>query len=152
MFDGYFGQPPHDVRPGGDRYWHTGDLVRRDADGYVYFVDRGTDRIRKGGENVASAQIEAAALSCPLVEQAAAVGLPAEADDRIMLAVTAADGAVVDPEYLHDWVAQRLPRFAVPEVIVIVDALPVNATGKVLKRVLRERGVPAQAWIKATQC
>ena len=152
MFDGYLGQPPHDVRPGGDQYWHTGDLVRRDADGYVYFVDRRADRIRKGGENVASAQIEAAALSHPLVGQAAAVGLPAEADDRIMLVVTAADGAELDAEQLHDWVTGRLPRFAVPEVIDIVDALPVNATGKVRKQVLRERGARAQAWTTGARC
>jgi crotonobetaine/carnitine-CoA ligase len=139
MFDGYLDEPPHGVRPDGDRYWHTGDLVHRDTDGYFYFVGRGAERIRRNGENVASAQIEAAALTHPLVEQAAAVGLPGEADDTILLVVTPTTGSTVDPGELRDWVAHRLPAFAVPDAIDVVDVLPVNASGKVLKRVLRER-------------
>lgn len=146
MFDRYLDSEAHGVEPGGAKVWHTGDYVRQDPDGYVYFVDRGTDRIRKSGENIASAHIESVAMRYAGVAQAASVAVQADVDDEILLVITLAEGASLDLASLATHLSSGLPAFGMPDYIEVVDGLPLNASSKVLKRELRVRGVTAAAW------
>ncbi|HSS86706.1 MAG TPA: AMP-binding protein [Reyranella sp.] len=121
-------------------WFHSGDLGRFDEDGYLYVVDRKKDMIKTGGENVASREIEEVLFAHPKVAEAAVFGLP---DDRWIEAVTAVlvprAGESLDIEAVESHCRQHLAGYKRPKRIIIVDALPKNASGKVLKRELRER-------------
>lgn len=121
-------------------WFHSGDLGRFDEDGYLYVVDRKKDMIKTGGENVASREIEEVLFAHPKVAEAAVFGLP---DDRWIEAVTAVvvprAGESLNIEAVESHCRQYLAGYKRPKRIMIVDALPKNASGKVLKRELRER-------------
>jgi len=122
-----------------DGWLKTGDAGYRDADGYVFVHDRVKDMIVSGGENVYPAEVENAILGCPGVADAAVIGVP---DDRWGEAVKAivvphADGAP-DPAAVIAWARQRIAGFKAPKSVDFIDALPRNASGKVLRRELRK--------------
>lgn len=121
-------------------WFHSGDLGRLDADGYLYVVDRKKDMIKTGGENVASREVEEALFAHPKVAEAAVFGLP---HPRWVEAVTAAvvprAGAELTVAELATHCRERLAGYKAPKQIVLVEALPKNASGKVLKRELRQR-------------
>lgn len=124
---------------------HTGDLVRRDAEGNLFFLDRAKDVIKTGGMNVSSVEVERALYQHPSVLEAAVVGV---ADDYWSEAVTAfvvpRPGQPVDPEALRAHCKELLAGFKVPKAFRGVDALPKDSQGKILKRELRRRvGAPA---------
>ncbi|MBI5090096.1 MAG: AMP-binding protein, partial [Actinobacteria bacterium] len=123
-----------------DGWFRTGDLGRLDADGYLYVVDRLKDVIIRGGENVYAAEIEAALYEHPDVAEAAIIGVPHDRlGEEVGAVVRRRDGAELTPEAVRAHVAGRLAAFKVPaHVWVVDDELPRNATGKVLKRQLRE--------------
>lgn len=120
-------------------WFHSGDLARRDEDGFLYIVDRKKDMIKTGGENVASAEVENAIHAHPDVAEAAVVGLP---DPQWIEAVTAIivprSGANLSETELREHCASRLAGFKTPKRFIIVDSLPKNASGKILKRELRQ--------------
>jgi crotonobetaine/carnitine-CoA ligase len=119
-------------------WFHTGDLVRRDAEGYYTFVARKKEVLRRRGENVSAAEIEQALLAHPSVKEAAAIGVPAElGEDEIVAFVSPAAGATIDPEALRGFVAERLAAFKVPSRIEVRDALPRTATERIAKYLLR---------------
>lgn len=135
------GPPP----PGSWR--RTGDRVVREPDGWFRFVDRIKDVIRRRGENISSAEVESAVRSHPAVAGAAAFPVASElAEDEVMVAVTVRPGLVLDPPDLVRHCADELPPFAVPRYVDIVPELPLTATGKIRKAVLRERGVTGDTW------
>jgi carnitine-CoA ligase len=112
----------------------TGDVVRRDADGYFTFVSRKKDMLRRRGENVAAAEIENVLLAHPAVGEAAAVGLPSElGEDEIVAYVAPRTGASIDVDALRDWARARLADFKVPSRIFVRTALPHTATERVAK-------------------
>jgi fatty-acyl-CoA synthase len=121
-------------------WFHSGDLGRMDEDGYLYVVDRKKDMIKTGGENVASREIEEVLFAHPQVAEAAVFGVP---HDRWIEAVTAVvvarPGEALVIESLEAHCREQLAAYKRPKRIVIVDALPKNASGKVLKRDLREQ-------------
>jgi acyl-CoA synthetase (AMP-forming)/AMP-acid ligase II len=123
-----------------DGWLHTGDLGEIDADGYVYVVDRSKDIVVTGGENVSSREVEDVLSTHPAVRQVAVVGVP---DDRWGEAVCAVvvpnDGIDVTLDDLVAHTRGVLGGFKQPRRLVLVDALPTNAGGKVLKRELREQ-------------
>jgi carnitine-CoA ligase len=125
-----------------DGWLRTGDLARRDADGYHYFVDRAKDVIRRSGENISSAEVEAALREHPDVVDAACVPRPDPLrDEEVHAIVTLRSGreaGSVRPEQLRDWCAERLALFKVPRYIEFVDELPRTPTGKIQKAVLRD--------------
>ena len=128
-----------------DGWFHTGDRVARDADGTFRFVDRIKDAIRRRGENVSSWEVEQVLLSHPAVAQAAVYPVRSElAEDEVMASVVSKEN--IDPAQLCTWCESRLPRFAIPRYIDIVDDLPRTENGKVQKYRLRERGVTASTW------
>ena len=140
VFKGYFNLPDATAAAIRDGWFHTGDVGRLDEDGYLYVVDRIKDVIIRGGENIYAAEIEAVLYEHPDVSEAAIVGLPDEKYGEIVGAfVRLHDGATVDADGLREWVRGRLAAFKVPAVVDIRnDSLPRTATGKVLKRDLRD--------------
>jgi len=126
---------PHTYREGWVR---TGDLVRRDADGYLYATGRLSEVINRGGEKIAPDEVEAVLRAHPSVVDAAVVGLP-DADMGERVAAVVVSPAGIDPSALRAWCRERLAGFKVPERYAFVDALPLTELGKVSRRALRER-------------
>ncbi|GAB7006771.1 ATP-dependent acyl-CoA ligase [Nocardioides sp. AN3] len=145
-FSEYVGDPQATEAAWDDGWFRTGDRVRLD-DGWLTFVGRSADVIRRRGLNIAPDRIEEAALSLPAVAAAAAVGVPSElTEDDILLVVVPTPGVVLTPEAVRRHCTARLPRHAVPRFISIEQAIPRNASLKVLRSSLRDRGVPETAW------
>jgi acyl-CoA synthetase (AMP-forming)/AMP-acid ligase II len=124
-------------------FFHTGDLGYFDADGYFFFVDRKKDIVRRGGENISSVEIETVLRGAPGVGDAAIVGKPDPVlGERVVAFVVPGEEGPPDVAALGVHVAAHLAGFKVPEAIYVVDELPRTATGKVIKKQLRERLQP----------
>lgn len=137
---GYFGDPDNTATKFTPSGLRTGDLAVIDEDGYIFIVDRRDDFIKSWGYRVASQEVEAAALRMPQLVSAAAVGVPDdEAGEAVVLFVTAAPGAQTTPEDVLTACRAHLPKHMVPKTVLIIDALPLNASGKIAKTILRER-------------
>jgi crotonobetaine/carnitine-CoA ligase len=116
----------------------TGDLAQADEDGFLYFVDRAKDMIKRGGENVSASEVERVAGEHPAVADTAAVGIPDPVrDEAILLVATLHPGAQTTPEELIAWCRERLSPFKVPSVVKFVDELPRTSVGKIRKTELR---------------
>jgi long-chain acyl-CoA synthetase len=142
---GYWNKPEETAAGFTDGWFHTGDLGYIDDDGLVYVVDRLKDVVIRGGENVYCAEVEAVLFEHPTVDDVAVVGLRDELlGEEVAAIVNLKPQASAGAEELRAYAAERLARFKVPGVIVIRDSpLPRTATGKVLKRELREEIVRA---------
>ncbi|REE07341.1 crotonobetaine/carnitine-CoA ligase [Paraburkholderia sp. BL27I4N3] len=144
---GYLGMPEKTVEAWRNLWFHTGDRVVRDADGYYRFVDRLKDTIRRRGENVSSFEVEQVLLSHPSVETAAVFAVKsALAEDEVMAAVVLRDGETLEPLDLIRYCEPRLPYFAVPRYLDFARDLPKTENGKIQKFKLRETGVTATTW------
>ena len=144
---GYHGLPGATVAAWRNLWFHTGDRVVRDHDGYFAFVDRLGDAIRRRGENISSWEVEQALLTHPAVETAAVVPVPSElGEDEVLAFVVARAGAALEPQELVLHLEPRLASFAVPRYVELVPELPLTENGKVRKVVLRERGLGAATW------
>jgi len=128
---------------------HTGDLGRMDADGYVYFMDRVKDYIRRRGENVSSMEVERQITAHDEIVECSVIGVKADegasSEDEIMVVVVP-EGDAPDPVDLSHWMAERMPYFMVPRYIRVVNALPKTPTARVRKTELREAGVTPDTW------
>jgi long-chain acyl-CoA synthetase len=127
-----------------DGWFHTGDIVYMDEDGFVHIVDRAKDMVLRGGENVYCAEVEAAIYEHPAIAEAAVFGVP---DDRlgetVGVAIYLAEGESITEEELAAHLAPRLSKFKIPEHVWFRDEpLPQNANGKFLKRALRDELAP----------
>jgi crotonobetaine/carnitine-CoA ligase len=144
---GYFGMPGKTVEAWRNLWFHTGDRVVREADGAFRFVDRLKDAIRRRGENISSWEVEQVLMSHAAVAACAVYPVRSElAEDEVMAAVVAREGAAVAAAELAQWCETRLPRFAIPRYIDLVADLPRTENGKVQKYRLRELGVTATCW------
>jgi len=144
---GYHGMPDKTVEAWRNLWFHTGDRVTRDENGYFRFVDRLKDAIRRRGENVSSYEVEQVLLSHPSIETAAVFAVKsALAEDEVMAAVVPRGGHTIDPLDLIRYCEPRLPYFAVPRYLDIVSDLPKTENGKIQKFKLRECGVSASTW------
>ena len=131
-------------------WFHTGDAMRRDAEGWYYFVDRMKDCIRRRAENISSFEVEQVVMQHPAVEEVAAIGIRSPFDgseQEVKVCVVARSGMHVDPADLHAFCVERMPAFAVPRFIEFCAALPKTPTQKVRKQELRERGITPETWI-----
>jgi len=118
-----------------DGWLRTGDLAKRDADGYVYIMGRLKDMIISGGENVYPTEVEQVLLSAPEVKEAAVVGVADEQwGEAVVAAVALHDGGRVTPEQLRAYCQERLGRYKVPKRIVVWDRLPKTPVGKINKQ------------------
>ncbi|MFH8221880.1 fatty acyl-CoA synthetase [Streptomyces sp. NPDC018057] len=138
LCEGYWDRPEESAEAFRDGWFRSGDLAVRDADGYHTVVDRVKDVINSGGVLVASRQVEDVLHTHPAVAEAAVVGLPDAQWIEAVTAVVVARGEVTEAELIAHARA-RLSPFKAPKRVVLVDALPRNASGKILKRRLRDR-------------
>ncbi len=129
-----------------DGWLHTGDAARLDEEGFVYIVDRWKDMYISGGENVYPAEVENVLFQIPGVADAAIIGVPNERWGEVGMAIIVRkpDQPLVEGEVIQHCLG-RLAKFKVPQSVTFVDALPRNATGKVLKRELRVQFVGQNA-------
>jgi crotonobetaine/carnitine-CoA ligase len=143
---GYDGLPEATARAWRNGWFHTGDMLRKDAEGNYYFVDRLKDAIRRRGENVSSIEVEAAVRTHAAVDEVIAVGIPVESEEEVMVVIVQKPGETIDPRQLIEWLTPRLPYFAVPRFVRIVDAIPKTETNKQRKFPFREAGVTPDTW------
>jgi fatty-acyl-CoA synthase len=138
---GYWRMPETNELAFADGWFHSGDLCRMDDDGYLYVVDRKTDMIISGGENIYCPEVEAVLRAHPKVADAALIAVPdAKWGETPRAVVVPVDDADPPAEaVLIAWCKERLASYKKPTSVVITDRLPVNSAGKVLKPALRER-------------
>ncbi len=139
VMKGYWNQPDATAAAIRDGWFHTGDLAFRDADGYIYIVDRKKDMIVTGAENVYPREVEEVLYTHPAVREVAVIGVPSDRwGETIKAVVVPRDGARPEAGALIGYCRERLAHFKAPTSVDFIDELPRNASGKVLKRVLRE--------------
>jgi malonyl-CoA/methylmalonyl-CoA synthetase len=140
VFQGYWQMPEktrEELRP--DGWFITGDLGKRDADGYVHIVGRAKDLVITGGYNVYPKEVELLLDEVPGVAESAVIGLPhPDFGEAVFAVLVAKPGAVLEPEAVLAAIADKLARFKQPKGAVVVDSLPRNTMGKVQKNLLRE--------------
>ena len=138
IMQSYFRDPEQTKAAFRDGWFLTGDLVRRDADGYFYFVARKKDIIRRRGENIAGAELDRVIDAHPAVLETAAIPVPAElGEDEILVAVVLKPGQALTAQEIAQWCRERLAPQKVPRYVVFVDELPHTPTHKVAKMALR---------------
>ena len=147
MFSGYWKMPEATLAAFQGLWYHTGDYGRRLASGQIAFVDRKKDALRRRGENISSAELEAAITLHPKIADAAvhAVKSPMTEDD-VKACVVLVEGATTTPEELFQFFRDQLPYFAMPRYVELLDELPRTAVGRVLKYVLREKPIDDNVW------
>jgi crotonobetaine/carnitine-CoA ligase len=147
MMLGYHRDEPATLAAFRNLWFHTGDLGRLDDDGYLHWTDRRKDAIRRRGEMISSADVEAAAEEHSAVAAAAAVAVPGDlGEEEVLLVMTARDGSEIDLQALLAHCRLSLPDFAVPRYYRVVADLPRNATHKVDKAELRRQGLAVGTW------
>jgi fatty-acyl-CoA synthase len=138
VFAGYWGKPRETAEAMRGGWFHTGDLGRADEDGYVTLVDRKKDMIITGGENVYPIEVEQVLFTYPEIDDVAVIGVPdAEWGESVLAVVVRASGSVLTEDELISRIRDRIAHFKCPRRVEFVEALPRNATGKLLKRELR---------------
>lgn len=144
---GYFGAPDKTVEAWRNLWFHTGDALRQDADGWFYFVDRFKDALRRRGENISSYEIETAVLTHPAVIETAVIAVPASSEageDEVMAYVIASEDVTAAELWAH--FETRMPAFAVPRFLRFVDELPKTPSQRVQKAKLRELGITSDTF------
>ena len=137
LMAGYWNNPEATAEAFAGGWFHSGDLVRSDEDGYIWVVDRKKDMIISGGENVYCAEVENALAAHPGIVEVAVIGRPDDTWGEVPVAVAAVSEPGLRLADLTDFLNQRLARYKHPKILEIVDALPRNPAGKVLKTELR---------------
>ncbi|MDQ0774223.1 long-chain acyl-CoA synthetase [Streptomyces aurantiacus] len=139
VFKGYYERPEATAAVlGEDGWFRTGDLARRDEDGWYYIVDRAKDMIIRGGFNVYPREIEEVLMTHPAVSLVAVIGVPHSSHgEEVKALVVLRPGATTTAAELVAWSRQQMASYKYPRVAEIVDSLPMTATGKILKRELR---------------
>ena len=139
LMSGYWNNPEATAEAFAGGWFHSGDLVRMDDEGYVWVVDRKKDMIISGGENIYCAEVENVLASHPEIVEVAVIGRPHEKWGEVPIAVAAVTQSGLRIEDLDEFLGERLARYKHPKGLEIVDALPRNPSGKVLKTELRTR-------------
>ena len=147
---GYYNMPEKTNALWRNMWFHTGDAVRRDEEGWYYFVDRIKDAIRRRGENISSYEVEQALLAHPAILECAVIGVPAdnEAGEDEVLAAIVADGSLpalpaLSAGEVWDFCAGRIPRFAIPRYLWFRKELPLTPSEKIQRNVLRDEAASA---------
>jgi long-chain acyl-CoA synthetase len=134
---GYYNRPEATAEVMRDGWFRSGDLGRRDKDGFYYIVDRAKDMIIRGGFNVYPREIEEVLMTHEAVSLAAVIGVPHEQHgEEIKAYVIRSDGATVTEDELIAWSREQMASYKYPRIVAFVDSLPMTATGKLLKRAL----------------
>lgn len=140
VFGGYLGNSELDEESFVGEWFKMGDIMRRDSDGYYYILDRKTDMIKSGGENIYAQEVERVIQNYSPILDSAVIGVPDERfDEAIAAAVTLREGHTLDIDDFLDFFSQHMPDFKKPRYLAIMDKLPTNDVGKIQKGVLRKR-------------
>jgi len=147
MFEGYWGRPEATVSASRNWWYHTGDIGRIDDEGFLSFVDRKADYLRRRGENISSFEVESIIMSHGAFADVAVHAVPSPlTEDDLKITATLAEGRSVTEEELFRWCVEQLPYFALPRYIELRAELPRSPVGRVLKRELRDDGVTETTW------
>jgi crotonobetaine/carnitine-CoA ligase len=147
LFMGYWNKADATIAAWRNLWFHTGDLGRLDDDGFLFFVDRKKDYIRRRGENISSMELEAIFRQHPAIRDVAVHAVRSKlGEDEVKVTAELNEGAELDEAELCQWSVDRLPYFAVPQYIEFRENLPRGATGKTLKQVLRGEGKTGTTW------
>jgi long-chain acyl-CoA synthetase len=142
VMQGYFNLPLESSLALKNGWLHTGDLAYQDTEGYFYIVDRLTDMIITHGENIYPREIEELLYAYPGITEAAVIGVPDQMRGQAAYAyLVLAEGHAFDKKAIKEHLQTKLAGYKIPRDFLLVDALPKNQTGKILKRVLREQAV-----------
>ena len=137
IMKGYYGRPDATAEAIHDGWFRSGDLGRKDEDGWYYIVDRSKDMIIRGGYNVYPREIEEVLMTHPAVSLAAVIGVPHESHgEEIKAVVIRNEGADGHRGRAVAWGKEQMAGYKYPRIVEFVDALPMTATGKILKREL----------------
>jgi crotonobetaine/carnitine-CoA ligase len=145
----YLGMPDKTIESRRDLWFHTGDALKRDEQGWYYFVDRVKDALRRRGENISSFEVEAVLRSHPDVSDCAVIGVAADqeaGEDEVMAYIVPRVDTSPNFGDLAAWCDARMPAFMIPRYFDTLSELPRTPTEKVRKKELRERGLGANTW------
>lgn len=145
--NGYYGMPEKTLEAWRNLWFHTGDALRKDEDGWFYFIDRYKDALRRRGENISSYEVEQAVLGHPAVVECAVIGVPADqeaGEDEVLAVVVAAEP--VEAAEILAWCRGKIPAFAIPRYVRVVEALPKTPSEKVRKAALRADGITSDTY------
>jgi len=144
---GYWNNPEATVSAWRNLWFHTGDLMKRDTDGWYYFVDRKKDAIRRRGENISSMEVENEINAHPDVVESAVIPVWSEhSEQEVMAVVVLREGADLAHEELIKYLEPRMAYFMMPRYVDFVPELPKTSTGKVQKYELRDTGLTRTTW------
>jgi crotonobetaine/carnitine-CoA ligase len=147
----YHERPQDTVAAWRNLWFHTGDMMRRDEDGFFYFVDRAKDCIRRRGENISSFEVEEVIRAHSAVKEVAVVGIPSPYDSveqEVKACIVLQPDSAVDEQAVFEHCLSRMPDFALPRFIEFVDSLPKTPTEKVRKDILRQAGIGSGTWVQ----
>jgi crotonobetaine/carnitine-CoA ligase len=144
---GYFRNPEASLELFQNLWMHTGDLGRRDADGYFYYVDRKKQALRRRGENISSFEVEAVIDAHPAVLESCVVGVDSElGEEEVKAVVVLKPGLTLSEEALVRWCEPRLAYFAIPRYVAYRKSLPKTPSQRVEKYVLKQEGITEDCW------
>jgi fatty-acyl-CoA synthase len=140
VMKGYWNRPLDTAAAIKDGWLYTGDIGKMDRDGFLYILDRKKDMIISGGENIYPAEIEDALLHHPKIADVGVIGFAHEKwGEAVKAIIVVKPGESLSEEELIEWCQGKIGRFKIPKAVVFTDAIPRTPTGKILKRVLREK-------------
>lgn len=152
MTPGYVGRPDATVEATRNLWFHSGDIGRQDDDGYVYFIDRRKERIRRLGENISSFDVESLVSMHSDVRECAALAHPAPlGEDDVRIVVVRAEGSDLQARSLYEWLTNVMPKYMLPRYIEFTPTLPRTATNKIEKFLLKDAGLAADVWDRDVQ-
>ncbi len=147
LMAGYWRHPEWTEKAWSNLWLHSGDAMRRDANGRYYFVDRLTDSIRRRGENISSLEVENEINQHPAIVESAVFPISSEdTEDDVMATLVCKEGCAATPVEIIEFLEPRMARFMLPRFIDFIDALPKTPTGKIRKFSLRKKGVSSTTW------
>ena len=135
----YVNMPDKTAEAFGNLWFHTGDIARKDEEGFFYFVDRKKDYIRRRGGNISSYEVEVSVNANDKVAESAAVGIKTpEGEEEIVIAICLRPGETLSSGELYEWCEERMAKFMIPKYMKILEEIPKTATGRAQKFKLRE--------------
>jgi carnitine-CoA ligase len=147
MYEGYWRRPEATVEAWRNLWYHTGDIGRVDSDGYLFFVGRKAEYMRRRGENISSWELEKVFHEHPDVKDVCVHAVPSEvSEDDVKVTVVLQEDSTLTEEQLFRWSVDHLPYYAVPRYFEFRAELPLSPTGRAPKHLLREEGITAATW------
>lgn len=146
MFSGYWNRPEDTLKIMKNMWLHTGDIGRFDENGFLFFVDRKKDYLRRRGENISSFELENTFKKHPDVKDVAVHAVFAETEDEVKATIVLKEGTTITTEEMCAWCVDKVPYFAVPRFFEFREDLPRSPVGRVLKYQLRDEGCTPTTW------